>query len=114
MVKHQKISRYYENDYIFNGIYSWNNLSKIKNEAYIINLYEYKSVGTNWTVFYINNDNVTYCDSFLVEHIPKEIIKFIRNKYMTTNLFKTEEHDSIMYGHFCGGFIDVILKGKVF
>ena len=27
-------------------------------------------------------DNVTYFDSFIVEHIPKEIKKFIDNKFL--------------------------------
>ena len=31
-------------------------------------------------VFYVNNKTITYFDSFGVEHIPKEIIKFIRSK----------------------------------
>ena len=33
-------------------------------EAYIINLDEYKSIGTHWTAFYMNDNNVTYFDSF--------------------------------------------------
>ena len=32
----------YQNDPKFNGVYSRNNLSKIKNSAYIINLDEYE------------------------------------------------------------------------
>ena len=41
--------------------------------AYVINLHEYKSLGTNWIVLYVNGDNVTYVDSFGVEYIPREI-----------------------------------------
>ena len=39
---------------------------------YIINLGEYSDIGTHWINLYIEN-NVTYFDSFGVEHIPKEI-----------------------------------------
>ena len=33
---------------------------------------------------------------------------------MTTNIFRIQEYDSIMYGQFCVGFIDFKLEGKVF
>ena len=68
-----EIQKYYENEHKFNGVYSRNNLSKIKDEAYIINLDEYESIGTHWIALYVNDNNVTYFDSFGVEHIPKEI-----------------------------------------
>ena len=35
---------------------------------------------------YINAKNVTYFDSFVVEYILKEIIKFIRKKNIITHL----------------------------
>ena len=38
---------------------------------------------------YVNNNNVTYSDSFGVEHIPKEIKAFIdRYLSITTNIFR--------------------------
>ena len=61
---------------------------------------------------YINDHNVTYFDSFGVEHIPKEIKKFIANKNIITNIYRIQAYDSVMCGHFCIGFIDFILKGK--
>ena len=39
----------------------------------IINLDEYTNIGTHWVALWLNNNNVTYFDSFGVEHIPKEI-----------------------------------------
>ena len=57
-----------------------NNLPKIKDGAYVRNSKEFKSIGTYWVALYVNCDNVTYFRSFLVEHIPKEIKKFRRNK----------------------------------
>ena len=41
--------------------------------TYVINLDEYKSLGTNWIVLYVNGDNVTYFGSFGAEYIPREI-----------------------------------------
>ena len=55
--------------------------------------------------------NVTYFDSFGVEHIPKEIRNFIENKNIT-NIYRKQAYNSIMCGHFCIGFIDFMLKGK--
>ena len=62
---------------------------------------------------YINNNDVTYFDSFGVEHIPKEIKAFIdRSLSITTNIFRIQAYDSIMCGYFCIGFIDFMLAGK--
>ena len=61
-------------------VYSRNNLSKIKDGTFIINLDEYESIATHWIALYVNAENVTYFDSFGVEHIPKELRKFIGNK----------------------------------
>ena len=61
---------------------------------------------------YVHNNNVTYFDSFGVEHIPKEIKTFIINKNITTNVFRIQTYDAIMCGHFCIGFIDFMLAGK--
>ena len=49
--------------------------------AHIINLDEYSDIETHWVALHVNNNNnVTYFDSFGVEHIPKGIKAFINNK----------------------------------
>ena len=58
------------------------------------------------------NNNITYFDSFGVEHIPKEIRKFIGNKNIQANIFRIQVCDSVMFGFFCIGFIEFMLKGK--
>ena len=68
-----EIQKYYQNEPKFNGVYSRNNLSKIKDGTYKINLDEYESIGDHWIALYVNVENVTYFDSFGVEHIPKKI-----------------------------------------
>ena len=55
-----EIHKYYENKPRFNGVYSRDNLPKIKDGAYIINLDEYSDIGTHWVALYVNNNNVTY------------------------------------------------------
>ena len=86
-----EIQKYYQNEAKFNGVYSRNNLCKIKDGAFIINPEENESVGTHWIALYVNNSNVTYVDSFGVEHIPKEIKKFIGNKDITTNTYRNRQ-----------------------
>ena len=61
---------------------------------------------------YVNNNDITYFDSFGVEYIPKEIKKFIKNKNIKTNIFRLQANDSIMCGYFCIGFIDFMINGK--
>ena len=56
--------------------------------ANIINLDVYESIGTHWIALYVNDNNVTYFDSFEVEHIPKEILKLIGNKNITTDIYR--------------------------
>ena len=73
-----EIQKYYQNEPRFNGVYSRDNLPKIKDGAYVINLDDSSDIGTHWVALYAIN-NVTYFDSFGVEHIPKEIRTFIGN-----------------------------------
>ena len=61
---------------------------------------------------YVKNNNITYFDSFGVEHIPKEIIKFIYRKNVIANIFRIQVYDSVMCGYFCIAFIDFMFKGK--
>ena len=72
-----EIQKYYQNEPRFNGVYSRDNLTEIKDGTYVINLDEYSDIGTHWVALYVNNNNVTYFDSFGVEHIPKEMKTFI-------------------------------------
>ena len=60
----------------------------------------------------MQNNDVTYFNSFGVEHIPKKIKTFIDNKTMETNIFRIQAYDSIMCRYFCFGFIDFMLLKK--
>ena len=68
---------------------------------------------------WVDNNDVTYFDSFGVEDIPKEIKTFNNNnnnnnnnKNITTNIFWIQACDSIMCEYFCIGFIDFMLASK--
>ena len=59
-----EIQECYKKETRFNAVYSRNNLPKIKDGAYVLNLDECKSIKTHWIALYVNVDNVTYLDSF--------------------------------------------------
>ena len=107
-----EMKKYYQNEPRFNDVYSRDNLPKTKDEAYVINLDEYSDIGTHLIALYVLNNSVTYIDSSEVEHIPKEIKKFIVNKNIKANIFRIQEFNSIISGCFCIGFIDFMLARK--
>ena len=51
------VQKYYQNEPKINGVYSRNNLSEIKDGAYILNLDDYQSIETHWVAFYVNTEN---------------------------------------------------------
>ena len=105
------VQRSLKNEPRFNGVYSRDNLPKIKDEAYVINLDGYSDIRTHWITLSTTN-SATYFDSFGVEHIPKEIKTFINKSTIVINIFRIQANDSIMCGYFCIGFIDFMLEGK--
>ena len=68
-----EIQKYYQNEPRFNGVYSRDNLTEIKDGSYAINLDEYSDIVIHCVALYVHDDDVTYFDSFGVEHIRKEI-----------------------------------------
>ena len=116
-----EINEYYKNEPGLNGVYSRNNFpNKIKKGAYIKNLDEYENTGTNWVSLFVKPKYTVYFDSFGVEHIPKEINKFIRSKELyqavrndiKSNIFRTQAYNSIMCGYFCIEFINYMCMGN--
>ena len=102
-------------------MYSRNNLpNNIKKGAYVINLDEYENTGTHWVSLFVKPKYTFYFDSFGIEHIPKEINKFIGNNDTTKSsviahiksIFRIQAYDSIMCRYFCIEFINYMLKGK--
>ena len=99
-----EIEKYYENKARFNGVYSRNYLpKKIKDEAYIINLYEYadEDEGTHSIALSCNR-----------RRNPEEIKEFIGNKNIIVNIFRVQANNSVLCEYFCIGFIDFMLVGK--
>ena len=108
-----EIQKYYQNEPRLNGVYSRDNWpKKIEDGAYVINLDEHADVGTYWIDLYVKDNQIVYFDSFGVEHVPKEIEKFIGTKNIKTNIFRIQANISIMCEYFCIGFIDFMFVGK--
>ena len=97
--KNFEIQKHYQNEPKINGVNSRNSLPKIKDKTHIINLDEFKSIGTHWIALYVSGNNKIYFDSIEVEDIPKEIKKFLGNKNITTNSYRIQAYDSIMCGY---------------
>ena len=72
---------------------------RIKDGAYITNFDEYADVGTHWIALYCEQSEIIYFDSFGVEHVPKEVEKFIGHKNIKTNIFRNQSNNSIMFGY---------------
>ena len=60
--------------------------------------------------FIASDSNVTYFDSSGVDHIPEEMK--IGNKNIIKNIYRIQASYSIMFGYFCIGFIEFMLKDK--
>ena len=67
---------------------------------------------------YLDGDNgsgsydTTYFDKSGVEHISKATKKFIKNKNITTNIYRIQAYDLLMCGYFCIEFVEFMLKAK--
>ena len=91
-------------------------LKKVKDGAHVINLDEYADIGTHWIAFYVVNNNVTCSERFGIEHIEKKKKKnwktYCKKKKVLTNIYRIQAYDSVIYGYFSVGVIDITLKGR--
>ena len=62
-------------------VYLRNNLPKIKDSSYVINLDAHKLIETHCIALYVKSN-------FGVKHTSKELKKFIGNKNVTTNIYR--------------------------
>ena len=69
-----------------------------KDGAYVPNLDEYKSIGTDWIDLYVKSNNPAYFDGSGVQHISNEIEKIEDNKTIITSIYKIKINYSIMCG----------------
>ena len=61
----------------------------------MINLDGKQSKGTHWVSLFIDKNTALYFDSFGIEYIPQEVLNKIRDKFITHNIFRTQDNDLI-------------------
>ena len=69
------------------------NLHKINDRTYVINLDEFKSIGTHWKALHVNRNYIIFPHIFGVVHIPIEIKRFIEKKDLITMIYRIQAHD---------------------
>ena len=62
-----EITNYFNDESRFNGVFSRNNLPRIKDGAYVISLDDKNSKGTHWVSLFIDKKLTIYFDSFVIE-----------------------------------------------
>ena len=95
-----------------NGVFSRNNLPRIKDEAYVINLDDKNSKAAHWVSLFVNKNLSVYFDSFGIEYITQEVLNKIKNKSITHNIFRMQDNESILCRFYCVAFIEYMLAGK--
>ena len=99
--------------------FSRNNLPRIKDGAYVINLDDKNSKGTHWVSIFIHKNVSIYFYSFGIQYISQELTNKIRDKSnkirdksITRNIFWVQDNESIMCWFYCIAFIEYMLAGK--
>ena len=100
-----KTAKYFNYDPRFNGVFSRDNLPRMKDGAYIINLNDKQSEVRHWVSFFILH-------SFGIDYIPQKVLRKIKDKSITHNIFRAQSDESIMSEFYCIIFIEYMLAGK--
>ena len=61
-------------------MFSRNNLPRMKNGAYVINIDDKNSKETHWASFFIDRKTAIFIDFFGIEYIPQEVLDGVRDK----------------------------------
>ena len=109
-----EIERYFKDEPKFIGVFSRNSLPKTnaKDGGYVVNLDERGSTGTHWVAMYIKGNKATYFDSFGIEHLPDELVRFLRGKDLDVNIFRVQSKQLVLCGYFCIKFLEHMFDGK--
>ena len=59
---------------MFNGVFSIDNLPRIKDGVYVLNLDNNQSKGTHWVSLFIDKNVVVYFVLFEIEYILQEVL----------------------------------------
>ena len=105
-------NKYCQNEPRFNGGFSRDNLPKIKDEAYIINLDEHlilELIGVLW-MWIITMLLILIVSQYSM--FQKKLKYLLTIKTLKQTFSEYKHTNSVMCGYFCIGFIDFMFKGK--
>lgn len=92
----------------FRGVFMRNGLPRKpwRRESAIINLDGKNGPGTHWVAYKLNNNKVTYFNSFGDLMPPKELIKYFgKNKIISYNKRRYQSFRSTKCGFYCYKFL---------
>ena len=89
--------------------FSRNNLPRLKDGAYVINLDNKNSKETQLVSLFVNKNIAIYFDSFGIEYIPEEVLNKIKDKSITHNTYRIQDNESNTCGFYCLAFIKYML-----
>ena len=106
-----KITEYFSCKPKFNSGFSRNNLSRLKDGAYVINLNDNKSKGTNWVSLFIDRNTVIYFNSLELNIFLKKNFKKSKKNQLLT-IYLEYKNESTICRFYYIAFIKYILAGK--
>ena len=108
-----KITNYFNDEPRFNGVFSRNNLPRIKDGAHVTNLDDEKSKVTQWFSLFSDINTAVFVDFFEAEYTPQKALNKIRliRKSITLNIFRIQDNNSVICGFCCIAFIEYMVVG---
>lgn len=85
-----------------------------KNECMVVNHDSINNMGTHWTCYVKNDDNVYYFDSFGKLAPPLEIIHYLGSKCkIYYNSKRYQNFNTVICGHLCLRFLYEFYKHRI-
>ena len=94
ILRNIRITKYSNYQPRFNGVYSKDNLPRIKDRTYVID--DKQNKGTYWVSLFIEKNTAVYFCCFGIEYSPQEVLNKIKDKYITHNICRIQSDNSTM------------------
>ena len=108
-----KINEILKDNKDFVGVFSKNNVSKLKNnQSTIVNLANSNDAGTHWIAMKYINKTLFYFDSYGIPYIPDIIKNQYSDNKIITNVYRIQSNDSNECGKFCIMIIQSNIKNE--
>ena len=97
----------------FVGVFSKNNVSKLKNnQSTIVNLANSNDTGTHWIAMKYVDKKLFYFDSHGIPYIPDVIKNQYSDDKIISNIYRMQSDLSVECGKFCIMFIQSNIKNE--